>query len=104
MLLPQNNHKFFLIVLALSITALFSCNTKIQKEIPALEKDQSSYIPPPTEKIINRATYSDKLYGFWLGTCIANWTGLVTEMDKIGNIGEIKTCLLYTSPSPRDRG
>ena len=96
MLLPQNNHKFFLIVLALSITALFSCNTKIQKEIPALEKDQSSYIPPPTEKIINRATYSDKLYGFWLGTCIANWTGLVTEMDKIGNIGEIKTGDFYT--------
>jgi hypothetical protein len=36
------------------------------------------------------------LYGFWLGECIANWTGLVTEMDKIGNIGEIQTGLFYT--------
>ena len=33
---------------------------------------------------ISRDSYGDKLYGFWLGQCIANWTGLVTEMDKIG--------------------
>ena len=26
----------------------------------------------------------DKLEGFWLGQSIANWTGIVTEMDKIG--------------------
>ena len=41
--------------------------------------------------------YRDKLKGFWLGQCIANMTGLVTEMDKIGNIGEIKTGKFYTS-------
>lgn len=40
---------------------------------------------------ISRAEYANQLYGFWLGQSIANWTGLVTEMDKIGNIGEIKT-------------
>lgn len=40
--------------------------------------------------------YQNQLYGFWLGQCIANWTGLVTEMDKIGNIGEIKTGNFYT--------
>ena len=45
---------------------------------------------------ISRATYADQLYGFWLGQCIANWTGLVTEMDKIGNIGEIRTGDFYT--------
>lgn len=45
---------------------------------------------------INKESYKDKLYGFWLGQCIANWTGLVTEMDKIGNIGEIKTGDFYT--------
>ncbi|MDG1902511.1 MAG: ADP-ribosylglycohydrolase family protein [Bacteroidales bacterium] len=39
--------------------------------------------------------YKDQLYGFWLGQSIANWTGLVTEMDKIGNIGEIKTGDFY---------
>ena len=46
--------------------------------------------------IISKNDYSDKLYGFWLGQCIANWTGLITEMDKIGNIGEIKTGPFYT--------
>jgi hypothetical protein len=45
---------------------------------------------------ISRSDYKNKLYGFWLGECIANWTGLVTEMDKIGNIGEIKTGPFYT--------
>src|SRR5210317_1283156 len=46
--------------------------------------------------IISRADYEQRLYGFWLGQCIANWTGLITEMDKIGNIGEIKTGPFYT--------
>lgn len=47
-------------------------------------------------RIIDRLQYKDQLYGFWLGTCIANWTGLVTEMDKIGNIGDLKTGAFYT--------
>ena len=34
--------------------------------------------------ILDRAMYQDQLEGFWLGQCIANWTGLITEMDKIG--------------------
>ncbi|WP_232826461.1 ADP-ribosylglycohydrolase family protein [Lewinella sp. IMCC34183] len=45
---------------------------------------------------IDRTRYADRLYGFWLGQCIANWTGLVTEMDKIGNVGEVKTGAFYT--------
>jgi hypothetical protein len=51
------------------------------------------YIPKKNDIVISRAKYLDKLYGFWLGECIANWTGLVTEMDKIGNI---KTGAFYT--------
>ena len=31
---------------------------------------------------------SDQWQGFWLGQSIGNWTGLVTEMDKIGGDGE----------------
>ena len=54
------------------------------------------YTPNPSDLIISRSDYANKLYGFWLGQCIANWTGLVTEMDKIGNIGEIKTGEFYT--------
>jgi len=46
--------------------------------------------------VIDKEEYTNKLEGFWLGQSIANWTGLITEMDKIGNIGEIKTGNFYT--------
>ena len=36
---------------------------------------------------ISRSDYQQKLQGFWLGQTIANWTGIVTEMDKIGGPG-----------------
>ena len=55
-----------------------------------------NYIQKSTDRTINREDYYNKLQGFWLGTCIANWTGLVTEMDKIGNIGDVKTGDFYT--------
>jgi hypothetical protein len=32
---------------------------------------------------IDRQRYSESLHGFWLGQSIANWTGLVTEMDRV---------------------
>ena len=37
---------------------------------------------------VSRSEYSERLQGFWLGQCIANWTGLITEMDKIGGEGD----------------
>ncbi len=49
-----------------------------------------------SDMVVNRQKYRNRLYGFWLGQCIANWTGLVTEMDKIGNIGELQTGEFYT--------
>ena len=39
------------------------------------------------DRLISRASYHNSLQGFWLGQSIANWTGLVTEMDKIGGEG-----------------
>ncbi|MDN3205586.1 ADP-ribosylglycohydrolase family protein [Algoriphagus sediminis] len=47
----------------------------------------AEYTPGENDLEISRTEYADKLYGFWLGQCIANWTGLVTEMDKIGGEG-----------------
>ncbi len=44
----------------------------------------------------DRAVYQDQLEGFWLAQCIANWTGLITEMDKIGDVGNIRTGAFYT--------
>lgn len=54
------------------------------------------YNPGAEDAVICREEYFNKLQGFWLGQCIGNWTGLITEMDKIGNIGEIKTGDFYT--------
>lgn len=56
----------------------------------------AAYQPQPNDVRLSRAVYRDQLYGFWLGQSIGNWTGLVTEMDKIGNIGEIQTGAFYT--------
>lgn len=71
-------------VFVICFLLIFSCtsSTKKKSNISTIE--------------ISREEYSDKLQGFWLGQCIANWTGLVTEMDKIGNIGEVKTGQFYT--------
>ena len=85
------------------ICCLYACNYNSKTKEVLLKtvlKDSAfiykSYMPDPTDKIILRSAYTNQLYGFWLGQCIANWTGLVTEMDKIGNIGGIKTGEFYT--------
>ena len=58
--------------------------------------EYKNYVVANSDIIISRTQYFEQLYGFWLGQCIGNWTGLVTEMDKIGNIGKIKTGKFYT--------
>ncbi|WP_190809386.1 ADP-ribosylglycohydrolase family protein [Flagellimonas sp. S3867] len=81
------------ILLVFCLVFLSSCNTEKKKHSEKsadVEPDSVEYVS------ISRDRYYNQLYGFWLGQCIANWTGLVTEMDKIGNIGEIKTGNFYT--------
>lgn len=68
------------IILSLISIVINSCTQKNEKKTITIAKNK----------------YQNQLYGFWLGQCIANWTGLVTEMDKIGNIGDIKTGDFYT--------
>lgn len=70
---------------------VFSC-----KSISDQTTNRDEYVSNKNDIIISRADYFNKLEGFWLAQCIANMTGLVTEMDKIGNIGEIKTGNFYT--------
>ncbi len=81
------------ILLTIPFFILYSCNTDANhganKKTDALSKDDNHIS-------ISREKYSNQLHGFWLGQCIANWTGLVTEMDKIGNIGELSTGDFYT--------
>ena len=94
--------KEYLVILFIVIS-LLSCvnktsdkNKSVNKAIVDPELTYKIYSPKPSDRIISRSEYADKLYGFWLGQCIANWNGLITEMDKIGNIGEIKTGDFYT--------
>lgn len=54
-----------------------------------LASAQATEAPAPAAEpdgtlVISRADYARRLQGFWLGQCIANWTGLITEMDKVG--------------------
>ena len=67
----------------ISVICSFKCETK---EIPSFfdkELNYPSYAPSENDIIISRKKYIDQLQGFWLGQCIANWTGLITEMDKV---------------------
>ena len=66
----------------LFIVTIFSCEINLKQDYNTIE--------------ISREKYANQLYGFWLGQSIANWTGLTTEMDKVGNIGKIKTGNFYT--------
>ncbi|MCE7994867.1 MAG: ADP-ribosylglycohydrolase family protein [Roseivirga sp.] len=90
-------NKLFPAVLVLTFL-LAGCQSR-ERTSNALRDPQlnyKEYRPQPSDVVISRSDYAEKLYGFWLGQCIANWTGLVTEMDKIGNIGEVKTGDFYT--------
>ena len=81
--------KFYLSVL-FGLLIVVACKTEPGKLNKEADKAEQEYLT------ISREKYHDQFHGFWLGQCIANWTGLVTEMDKIGNIGEIKTGDFYT--------
>jgi hypothetical protein len=87
----------FLYSIALSFL-IFSCQTESPPPNPRVNPDfeYAAYEQQAGDEVVSRAVYFDKLQGFWLAQCIANWTGLVTEMDKIGNIGEVKTGDFYT--------
>ena len=88
--------KFTLLSLMILI---FSCSEKKKSTFDVIQDENFNYLeykPLGDEIIISRAEYFNKLKGFWLAQCIANWTGLVTENDKIGNIGEFKTGDFYT--------
>ncbi len=81
-------------LLAFLVYGIWSCEQEKIGFDPEL--NYPVYFPSVDDKIISRIDYHDKLKGFWLGACIANWTGLITEMDKVGNIGEFQTGDFYT--------
>ena len=81
------------------IILILSCSEKKKSTFDVLQDETfnyEEYKPTGNEIIISRAAYFNRLKGFWLAQCIANWTGLVTEMDKIGNTGDSKSGDFYT--------
>ena len=72
--------KYFLFFFIIS---LFNCESKKSSLFFDPELEYPSYLPTKTDIIISREKYIDQLQGFWLGQSIANWTGLITEMDKV---------------------
>ena len=88
--------KLLLIAFLISFS---SCSEMVESNETVIKDknfEYKSYKPSGNEIVLSRSLYSKKLKGFWLAQCIANWTGIVTEMDKIGNIGEFKTGDFYT--------
>ena len=56
------NRRFLLFVILVLFTGINSCVNQTSNDI-----------------VLERIEYEEKLKGFWLGSCIANWTGLKTE-------------------------
>ena len=87
------------LILISVIIFLNSCSSEIGSKQNIIKDDNleyKNYTPTGKEIIVSRNDYFNRLKGFWLAQCIANWTGLVTENDKIGNIGKSKTGDFYT--------
>ena len=68
------------------VTFLVGCTENPQPDVynDVSKEKQSTAIDSVHYIAVSRGDYQDKLHGFWLGQSIANWTGLVTEMDKVG--------------------
>ena len=87
------------LILTLILISLISCSSEKNSKQSVIKNDNfeyKNYTPNGKELIVSRNDYFDKLKGFWLAQCIANWTGLVTEMDKVGNVGKVKSGPFYT--------
>jgi len=96
----QNPHNTYIALILLMVLLISSCKDRVRQDQTKLlvdpHLDYLDYTPKASDCKISRQLYLDKLEGFWMGASIANWTGLVTEMDKVGSIGEFNTGTFYT--------
>ena len=69
------------------VVLMASCQINVNKSSQDPNLKYLPYSTKSSDRQISRDDYQEHLEGFWLGECIANWTGLITEMDKIGGTG-----------------
>jgi|TARA_B110000495_G_C23009545_1_gene596949 hypothetical protein len=67
--------KIMMVALAFSVGTIFSFSKVLAQSNNNIEK--------PAQVQLSRNEYSQNLQGFWLGLSIANWTGLLTESDRL---------------------
>ncbi|HIB32164.1 MAG TPA: ADP-ribosylglycohydrolase family protein [Candidatus Marinimicrobia bacterium] len=82
--MKKNSLSILLIVLVATAVYVQNKRSAGANKLFDPELHYSKYIPNGKERVISRSKYMDQLQGFWLAQCIANWTGLITEMDKVG--------------------
>ncbi len=67
------------IVVVFAMCLLGTCELQAQKPPRDPELEYPEYACQADDLVVSRSDYHEKLQGFWLGQCIANWTGLRTE-------------------------
>jgi len=75
----MNTSKIVMTSVALAAIAM----SAVAENIPTdRELTYPAYSKKSGDMAISRSEYHKKLQGFWLGQCIANWTGLTTEGQR----------------------
>jgi hypothetical protein len=70
------------IVVVFAMCLLGTCELQAQEPPRDPELEYPEYACQADDLVVSRSDYHEKLQGFWLGQCIANWTGLRTEGVK----------------------
>lgn len=71
-----------IVVLVIAMAALPLQCLGVDKVSPDKDLEYPKYTPKEGDLAMSRAEYAERLQGFWLGQCIANWTGLRTEGQR----------------------
>ncbi|MEZ4899831.1 MAG: ADP-ribosylglycohydrolase family protein [Saprospiraceae bacterium] len=83
----RNKGNLYLVLGSLALVTLACRQIKVNHVTQDPQLDYLPYTAHNSDAHLSRTEYKEHLEGFWLGECIANWTGLITEMDKIGGSG-----------------
>lgn len=83
---PTPSRPVLLVALLLAMPTRVATSQEVPAQRVPLDPQLTypDYQPQRGDLAISRAEYLQKLEGFWLGQCIANWTGLRTEGVKKG--------------------